>query len=80
MTSRLATTASTLFANNAAKLFMSMGPFTTKDKTKWQVSYCIVHLLYMKLTLRNVLVEVLLLTFIDFSFIVYTSALLVYSI
>eukprot|EP00612_Vaucheria_litorea_P002446 CAMPEP_0171456254 /NCGR_PEP_ID=MMETSP0945-20130129/2812_1 /TAXON_ID=109269 /ORGANISM="Vaucheria litorea, Strain CCMP2940" /LENGTH=981 /DNA_ID=CAMNT_0011981637 /DNA_START=433 /DNA_END=3378 /DNA_ORIENTATION=+ len=37
MVSRLATTSSTLFANNTSKLFLSMGPITTKDNTKWQV-------------------------------------------
>ncbi|KAG5187293.1 nicotinamide nucleotide transhydrogenase [Tribonema minus] len=36
MASRLAATASTLFANNTSKFFLSMGPITTKDQTKWQ--------------------------------------------
>ncbi|CAM9367023.1 unnamed protein product [Discosporangium mesarthrocarpum] len=39
MTSRLANTASTLFANNATKLFSSTGPFTTGEKDKFQIDY-----------------------------------------
>eukprot|EP00904_Undaria_pinnatifida_P001419 jgi/Undpi1/11278/HiC_scaffold_30.g13576.m1 len=39
MTSRLANTASTLFSNNAVKLFSSAGPFSTGEKDKFQVDY-----------------------------------------
>ncbi|CAM9474252.1 unnamed protein product [Pylaiella littoralis] len=39
MASRLANTASTLFSNNAVKLFTSAGPFSTGDKEKFQIDY-----------------------------------------
>lgn len=37
--SRLPTQASTLYSNNISKFLLSMGPFTTKDKTRFLLDH-----------------------------------------
>lgn len=37
--SRLPTQSSTLYSNNITKFLLSMGPFTTKDKTRFLVDH-----------------------------------------
>ena len=39
MNSRLASTSSSLFANNTQKFLMSVGPQTTKNKGYWHVDH-----------------------------------------